>query len=206
MALEMAASCHRHALAKFGSQNGHRGAAQIGDRCTLDGIWHVVPVIRSGDQLSLAAAGANTFAACQFDIDDPIIPDGSICSSGHDFFPFYAFEKCVETRRAGVAPGWRHSRLPTASPPSSTYVVSSIIAIDDTNKIVTSTQFMVSSKVRGMGRTRINEEQTMARFRGGTLGRIKTVLIEGEKQSDFIRDAVEQALKKRERDQTKIER
>ena len=57
-----------------------------------------------------------------------------------------------------------------------------------------------------MGRTRINEEQTMARFRGGTLGRIKTVLIEGEKQSDFIRDAVEQALKKRERDQTKIER
>ena len=50
----------------------------------------------------------------------------------------------------------------------------------------------------GVGRHRINGEQTMARFPDGTLERIKGVLMEGEKQSDFIRLAVERELEKRE--------
>lgn len=50
-----------------------------------------------------------------------------------------------------------------------------------------------------MGRRQINEEQTPARFPGGTLDRIDRVLDEGEKRSDFIREAVERELKRRER-------
>ena len=50
-----------------------------------------------------------------------------------------------------------------------------------------------------MGRRQINEEQTPARFPGGTLDRIDRVLEEGEKRSDFIREAVERELKRRER-------
>lgn len=50
-----------------------------------------------------------------------------------------------------------------------------------------------------MSRTQINFEHTMARFPKGTLKRIKAVLQDGELQSDFIREAVKAALKKRER-------
>lgn len=39
----------------------------------------------------------------------------------------------------------------------------------------------------------------MARFSEGTLDRIKAVLHDNEKQSDFIRQAVEDALDRRER-------
>lgn len=39
----------------------------------------------------------------------------------------------------------------------------------------------------------------MARFRDGTLDRVKAVLRGNEKQSDFIRDAVEAELTKREK-------
>jgi metal-responsive CopG/Arc/MetJ family transcriptional regulator len=52
-----------------------------------------------------------------------------------------------------------------------------------------------------MGRKQINEEQMPARFPGGTLDRIDRVLdLEtNEKRSDFIREAVERELKRRER-------
>ena len=52
---------------------------------------------------------------------------------------------------------------------------------------------------RGVGRRRINGEQTMARFPDGTLERIREVLLQNEKQSDFIRHAVERELERRER-------
>lgn len=38
----------------------------------------------------------------------------------------------------------------------------------------------------------------MARFPEGTLGRIKAVLRDGENQSDFMREAVELELRRRE--------
>jgi hypothetical protein len=50
-----------------------------------------------------------------------------------------------------------------------------------------------------MGRKRINDEQTPARFPAGTLERIDSALAEGEKRSDLIREAVERELKRRER-------
>jgi metal-responsive CopG/Arc/MetJ family transcriptional regulator len=50
-----------------------------------------------------------------------------------------------------------------------------------------------------MGRKKINDEQTPARFPAGTLARIDAVLEDGEKRSDLIRQAVERELKRRER-------
>lgn len=50
-----------------------------------------------------------------------------------------------------------------------------------------------------MGRKKINDEQMPARFPAGTLERIGGVLAEGEKHSDFIREAVERELKRREK-------
>lgn len=50
-----------------------------------------------------------------------------------------------------------------------------------------------------MGRRRINEEQTPARFPAGTLDRMDEVLADGEKRADLIREAVERELKRRER-------
>lgn len=50
-----------------------------------------------------------------------------------------------------------------------------------------------------VGRKRINEEQTPARFGAGTLARIDDVIKDKEKRSDFIREAVERELKRRER-------
>lgn len=38
----------------------------------------------------------------------------------------------------------------------------------------------------------------MARFPEGTLGRVKSVLREGESQADFMREAVELELRRRE--------
>ena len=63
-----------------------------------------------------------------------------------------------------------------------------------------STEKVVSDIPAPVGRPRINGEQTMARFRDGTLERIKAVLTEREKQSDFIRDAVERELERREKE------
>lgn len=50
-----------------------------------------------------------------------------------------------------------------------------------------------------MGRKKINDEQTPARFPAGTLARIDSALDDGEKRSDLIREAVERELKRRER-------
>jgi len=50
-----------------------------------------------------------------------------------------------------------------------------------------------------MGRKKINDEQTPARFPAGTLARIDAALDEGEKRSDLMRTAVEKELKRRER-------
>lgn len=54
-----------------------------------------------------------------------------------------------------------------------------------------------------MGRPQINSEQMPARFAEGTLDRIDTVLEEKEKRSDFLRDAVERELSRRERKASK---
>ena len=58
---------------------------------------------------------------------------------------------------------------------------------------------MISTTFSGMGRKRINEEQTPARFPAGTLERIDAALADGEKRADLIREAVERELKRRER-------
>lgn len=50
-----------------------------------------------------------------------------------------------------------------------------------------------------VGRKRINEEQTPARLRAGTLTRIDKVLKGKEKRSDFIREAIEREVSRRER-------
>lgn len=57
---------------------------------------------------------------------------------------------------------------------------------------------MTTSKSGTVGRPRINAEKTMARFADGTLARIKAVLRDGENQSDFMREAVELELRRRE--------
>ena len=58
---------------------------------------------------------------------------------------------------------------------------------------------MISTNVRRVGRKRINDEQTPARFPAGTLARIDAVLREKEKRSDLIREAVEAELRRREK-------
>lgn len=65
------------------------------------------------------------------------------------------------------------------------------------------TGLLISATPPRMGRKQINHEQTPARFAEGTLARIDAVLSDREKRSDFIRTAVEQELRRRERDATK---
>lgn len=48
-----------------------------------------------------------------------------------------------------------------------------------------------------VGRRRINDEQTPARFPEGTLARIDSVLEDKEKRSDFIREAVDKEILRR---------
>lgn len=48
-----------------------------------------------------------------------------------------------------------------------------------------------------VGRIKINDEQTPARFPEGTLARIDAVLAPKEKRSDFIREAVEREVARR---------
>ena len=62
------------------------------------------------------------------------------------------------------------------------------------------TDLMISVTPRRMGRKQINHEQTPARFPEGTLARIDAVLANGEKRSDFIREAVENELDRREKE------
>jgi hypothetical protein len=56
---------------------------------------------------------------------------------------------------------------------------------------------MTSSNIRSVGRPPM-EDQTLARFPKGTLGRIKSVLRPGESQADLLREAVELELRRRE--------
>jgi len=51
-----------------------------------------------------------------------------------------------------------------------------------------------------VGRKRINDEAMVARFPKGTAARIKALLADKEKRSDFVREAVEREIKRRERD------
>lgn len=63
------------------------------------------------------------------------------------------------------------------------------------------TKNLISGTPGRVGRKKINDEQTPARFPAGTLARIDAVLDrdENEKRSDLIREAVERELKRRER-------
>ena len=50
-----------------------------------------------------------------------------------------------------------------------------------------------------MGRKQINEESMPARFPAGTLARIDAALGEREKRAEFLREAIERELKRRQR-------
>lgn len=50
-----------------------------------------------------------------------------------------------------------------------------------------------------MSRPQINYEQMPARFPKGTLRQMDSVLDEGEKRADLIREAVEREIKRRQR-------
>jgi len=56
---------------------------------------------------------------------------------------------------------------------------------------------MISDTRPGVGRPKINDEATPARFPSGTLAAIDAACRDGEKRSDFIREAVERELKRR---------
>lgn len=60
------------------------------------------------------------------------------------------------------------------------------------------TELLISGSPRSVGRKQINHEQMPARFPEGTLARIDAVLAEKEKRSDFVREAVERELQRRE--------
>jgi hypothetical protein len=49
-----------------------------------------------------------------------------------------------------------------------------------------------------MGRKRIHDEETLARFPAGTLERVDAALRADEKRAEFFREAVERELKRRE--------
>lgn len=51
-----------------------------------------------------------------------------------------------------------------------------------------------------MARLKINFDQMAARFPDGTFQRIDLALTEGESRTDFLRDAVERELARRERE------
>lgn len=61
------------------------------------------------------------------------------------------------------------------------------------------TQFLISDSPKRMGRKKQWAEDMQARFAEGTFARIATVLAEGEARMDFVREAVERELKRRER-------
>lgn len=60
-------------------------------------------------------------------------------------------------------------------------------------------ELVISGTKRPVGRVKINDEQTPARFPEGTLARIDALLVDKEKRSDFIREAVEREIKRRSR-------
>lgn len=60
-------------------------------------------------------------------------------------------------------------------------------------------ELVISGTKRSVGRTKINDEQTPARLPEGTLARVDALLADKEKRSDFIREAIEREIKRRER-------
>lgn len=68
-------------------------------------------------------------------------------------------------------------------------------------KFTDSTLLMVADTAPRVGRIRINDpdEKVTARFRSGTMARIKAALVDREPQSEFIREAVERELERREK-------
>jgi hypothetical protein len=60
------------------------------------------------------------------------------------------------------------------------------------------TQKKISSIIRRVGRKKINDETMPARFPKGTLARIDQLLSDKEKRADFIREAVEREIRRRE--------
>ena len=58
---------------------------------------------------------------------------------------------------------------------------------------------VVSDNPRRMGRKKQWAEDMQARFAAGTFGRIAAVLVNDEDRTDFVREAVERELKRRER-------
>ena len=79
--------------------------------------------------------------------------------------------------------------------------MATILSIDGGNKMQGSTELAVAPIRRAVGRIRINapDEKLTARFRAGTMDRIKSALADKEPQSEFIRLAVEAELKRRGR-------
>ena len=60
------------------------------------------------------------------------------------------------------------------------------------------TEVGAPSSAKGVGRPKINQEQTPARLAAGTLARIDALLSDKEKRSDFIREAIEREIERRE--------
>lgn len=58
---------------------------------------------------------------------------------------------------------------------------------------------IISAMPRRVGRKKRWVEDMQARFAEGTFARISGVLTEGEDRTDFVRDAVERELKRREK-------
>jgi hypothetical protein len=67
------------------------------------------------------------------------------------------------------------------------------------SSILSLKQIVISPMNARVGRKRINEEQMPARFPAGTLARIDTVLVKGEKRADLLREAVEREISRREK-------
>ena len=66
-------------------------------------------------------------------------------------------------------------------------------------KKMDSTEKVVCDIPKRVGRKKRWSEDMQARFPEGTFERIEAVLDDGEDRTDFVREAVEQLLKKRER-------
>jgi len=74
-----------------------------------------------------------------------------------------------------------------------------VSSIGDINKMHDLPGLVISGTKRPVGRVKINDEQTPARFQKGTLARIDALLTDKEKRSDFIREAVDREIIRRTR-------
>lgn len=66
-----------------------------------------------------------------------------------------------------------------------------------------STEIVVCDMPRRVGRKKRWSEDMQARFQDGTFDRIAAVLQDGEDRTDFVREAVDRELKRRERAMSK---